>query len=707
MALFLSLTEGKVAVRMTVELETQKINLLVEIVEHLLATSSGGSIDPIARVACIDAYVRLCSLTFHESIDRYITSTSTGMLLKIHLPTNPEGFLAQLIHPLLVQCGPTGLCALISTLNGCLHDQAIIGRVKLNILNVENSLVRQAVITDLPADSLELGRSFCAIRRELVIDAIDRPSEYFMAQHEPENVSIFFSLYRLYVDTERNLYLRLAPQNLMLFFDDLLNSSRRRKEMLSMIFQSAIEANHQAILLTVEAMREKLDLYSEWLGPDKMEQLERSIEYGSELVNMDIRGVTIQLANATFRGIDVKELYTLIQFVVPFELKEGAVEAQRAGILDGELRFEVLFRKTHSSYQDPTVIYLANIGSERLGGLPSLFLSDVNPTQNASSTLIFVKLGGFVALDFDVVEDGVIVEKDLAEEKALRGEQYYPHKELVVNLLRAIYRGVPGEFPIQCKLEDLNVDAFSNFIVDYRLSVDHRLAGFGDTIIHRKAYLLTSRDAFLRACRRYGDQIGEMYRHDKDVSIKALVKNSSIRTNESLRNFVYKALELTVKRYVECQSCWKFLWEGDPKRPKSETDVHPFIDSCLKALLEMKGIRVSREVRTANGAVDFFCSFTTKRSDMLKVCIEVKNAHGTGLESGISKQLPAYMDSERPCHGIYLVLWYKGDEDWPQPEKFDLITEIMASLETMKPKDGYCIDVMTVNCTKPKPPSKR
>jgi len=44
--------------------------------------------------------------------------------------------------------------------------------------------------------------------------------------------------------------------------------------------------------------------------------------------------------------------------------------------------------------------------------------------------------------------------------------------------------------------------------------------------------------------------------------------------------------------------------------------------------------------------------------------------------------------------------------DWPEPDKFDSIDEMMASLEAMKPKDGYFIDVMTVNCTKPVQPSK-
>lgn len=144
-------------------------------------------------------------------------------------------------------------------------------------------------------------------------------------------------------------------------------------------------------------------------------------------------------------------------------------------------------------------------------------------------------------------------------------------------------------------MEDLDVDAFSNFLVDYRLT------GFGIFIVHRKAYLLTSRDAFLRTCGRYSDQIGEMYRYDKDVSVKALVENSTIRTNESLRNFVYNALNLTVKECVERHSCWQFLWEGNPKSPKPEPQVHPLINSYLRTVLGMKGIRVSREPRMANG----------------------------------------------------------------------------------------------------------
>ncbi len=680
------------------QLDSHGIDLLVQIVEHLLVTSTGGPVEPVARAACVNNYVRLCSLSPDEPIDHYITSPSSGKLYKIHLPANPEGFLAQLIQPLLIQHDPVELCVLLTTLNGCLQDPEIHHRVKLNILNVENGLLRQSVVTDLPAEELSLGRAFCIVRRALVLNVIGDPLRYFRDQDVAVNESVLLSLHGLYMDTERDLYFRLGQHAaVMPFFDDVLTATRQRKQILLGVFRSAIAANHRATLITAEAMREKLDQYREWLDCDQMEQLDRMIEYGGE--QNDIRSVTIQLANATFRGTNPQEIYSVIQFVLPLKLQEDASEVKRDVILPGGDRFEILFRRINSIYEDPTMAYLANIGSEKVGGLPSSFLSDANPTPQAGSTLVLIKFDGCLALDFDVTADGAIIEKAFEDEKALRGGQYFPHKELSVNLLRSLYREAPGQFPIKCGLEDLHVDAFSNFLVDYRLK------DVGNIIVHRKSYLMTSRDAFLQACIRYGDKVGELYRRDKRVSIKSLVENFVIRTNESLRDFVYKALELTVKGYVEQQSCWPLLWEGGTKRPKPETDVHPLVNSYLKTVLEMKGIRVSREVRTANGAVDFFCSLTTKRSDVLKVCVEVKNAHGSGLESGISKQLPAYMDAEQTRHGIYLVLWYKNT-DWPKPEEFGSVDEMSAKLGALRPKGDYCIDLMIVNCVKPVPPSK-
>ena len=75
------------------------------------------------------------------------------------------------------------------------------------------------------------------------------------------------------------------------------------------------------------------------------------------------------------------------------------------------------------------------------------------------------------------------------------------------------------------------------------------------------------------------------------------------------------------------------------------------------------------------------------------------------MDSGISKQLPAYMDGERTSHGIYLVMWYKGT-DWLLPKEVCSVEELKTKLETLKPPGNYKIDLMVVNCTKPVSPSK-
>jgi len=685
--------------------EAQRIQLMVQILEHLLASRTGQPVDPISRVACVSAYVQLCSLNPDEPVDLYINAPSTGALYKIYLPASPEGFLSQLILPIIVQRDSAGLCALLSALNGRLQDSAVHPRVKLSVLNVENSLLRHSVVTDLPVEQLAIGRDFCAIRRALVLDAMDNPPKYFRAEDAMVNESVLHVLYGLYVDTERDLCLRVGQHDaIMPFYDDALTATRHRKRVLARIFRSAIAANHRAALITVEAMREKLDQYGGSLDGDDMNQLERMIEYYDGGQNeVEIRSLTIQLANATFRGTDPSEIYTVMQFVLPLELKASVPEAKK-GRSSPSGPFEIVFRRIQSVYEDPMMTFLANIGSEKIDGLglPSSFLSDVNPETGASSALVLLKLGGLVALDFDVTDDGGIAEKAFEDARAIRGGQFFPHKEMSVGLLRTLYREAPDQFPLKCGLDDLHIDAFSNYLVDYR----YRLKDVGDILVYQKSYLLTSRDAFVRARIRYADRISELYRQDEQVNIKALLDNSAIRTNESLRNFVYKVLELTVKEYIERHACWGYLWEGNPKQPKMETDVHPFIDSHLRTVLELKGVRVSREVRIANGAVDFFCSFTTKRNDVLKVCIEVKNAHSAGLTSGVSKQLPAYMNGEHTKHGIYLVMWYKG-ADWSKPDGFGSLGELTSALEARRPKDDMTIDLMIVNCTKPVPPSKK
>jgi hypothetical protein len=537
-----------------------RVQLLVQILEHVVKTSQGPPIDAKARASCARLYIQLCSLNPDEPIDRYLTLPSTGALYKLHLPASPEGFLSQLILPIVVHRDSSGICELASTLTECLQDEKIHSRVKLNILNVENRLLRQSVVTELPIEKLSLGRDFCATRRDLVLDVVDNPSSYFKSEDPPLNDPILHALHGLYVDTERDLYLHMGQGDaVMPFYAGILTANRARTQVVARTLRSAIVANQRAGLITIEAMREIIDRYRESLSPGEIDDLDRMVEYHEAWQEeIQVRGLTIKLANTTFQGIDLSQVYTVLRFVLPFDLKDGMPEARKSGVSPFG-RYEIILRQIQSVYEDPMMIFLTNIGSEMIGGLPCSFFSDVNPAIEAGSALVVVLLDGCVALDFDINPEGAVVEKTLEDERAIRGGLFFPDKEFLVNFLRALYREAPDQFPLKCELESLHIDAFSNYLIEYHLK------GPGNILLHQKSYVLTSRDSFDRARVRYSDKISGLYREDEGVSLKALLENSTIRTNESLRDFVYKAIELTVKNMVESHSCWGYLWTGDPR----------------------------------------------------------------------------------------------------------------------------------------------
>lgn len=117
----------------------------------------------------------------------------------------------------------------------------------------------------------------------------------------------------------------------------------------------------------------------------------------------------------------------------------------------------------------------------------------------------------------------------------------------------------------------------------------------------------------------------------------------------------------------------------------------------------MRGIQLSREVRQANGSVDLFFSCTNSNHQVLKVCLEIKKAHHSDVESAISTQLPAYMASEQTDAGIYLVLWLKHQK-FDLPKKYANIAVLQQALKKNNP-DNSSIMVLILDCTKPLSPS--
>ena len=679
-----------------------QIALLVEILDHIVATSNNNFFDPADRIKCILNYIQFVNTSLDKSVNSCLND-SGGSLYQIQIPANPEIFLTRLLLPLVQKNDDHAtLPQIVTALNDKLEDSSVLNRVKLHILNVENNILRNFVISKLTKDNLMLAKTFFGIRRKMIIDIIENSEKYFIAEEIPHNENVLEFLHHVYVDSEFKLYHRLKNYGEIIpFFDDVILTAQPHKNLLIQSFQMFIAANRKTPLLTAQAMREKIDRYNTSIDTEQFDRLEDEIDYG--FFESDIKSLTIQMATPAFQDFNPKEALTVIQFILPFELLGSNRKIRTIALPDG-IEAKVFFSKVESIYDDPTIMHLYNlyIGNNE-AGIPALYLSDINQDSVDMSTKVTIVLNGFYPFDFNVGEDGKIEDNPvLLEEKALFGDQHYPHKVLSIQILRRLYHQEKDEFPLSCSLEDLNIMSFNNFLVEYKAGSN----GVGEKNIHQKNYLMTNKDALVHACNKYSEEIGKLYRNDSQIGVKALIENCIIRTNESLRNFVAKTLEVTIKQYVEKHSCWHYLWEceKDDQKPVIETRAHPLINSYLRTIFEIKGVRVSREVRTANGAVDFFCSSRTEREDNLRVCVEVKNAHGSGLREGITQQLPAYMNAEQTRHGIYVVLWYKG-ETWSEPTKYKDINELTDSLKAVQPAE-YMIDILVIDCTRPTSPSE-
>jgi hypothetical protein len=179
---------------------------------------------------------------------------------------------------------------------------------------------------------------------------------------------------------------------------------------------------------------------------------------------------------------------------------------------------------------------------------------------------------------------------------------------------------------------------------------------------------------------------------------------TDIVTSGSLKEFISRALDLTVKRSIELRGIYKFLWKDSKlEEPLNEPDIQPIIKTHLQPILEAKGIQISREIIAANGSLDFLCTYT-RNGSLFKVGIELKKAHHENLLNGLKQQLPQYLKDEGTKHGIFLVLWFKND-NFRRPAKYESIPLMIKDLETNIPKK-YRFKIMVIDCTKQPSPSK-
>ncbi len=214
---------------------------------------------------------------------------------------------------------------------------------------------------------------------------------------------------------------------------------------------------------------------------------------------------------------------------------------------------------------------------------------------------------------------------------------------------------------------------------------------------------LTTRGSYKNVIRDFylDNNLIEVLEKEKTVS------DIAIESEEDLFNEVKDVLEKVIKHNIEKRRWIAPFWNKYkklkidekkieiPSSPKKETDIQPTIWVFLQELLLKKGITIIKESDEGIGSLDFRCVYNTPNGEILNVAIEFKIAHHKKLKDGILKQLPAYLESMRAKHGIFLVLWFrdakgkyfnepKGYSFEETKEYFDQLSEKVSSEKDLK-----------------------
>jgi hypothetical protein len=346
---------------------------------------------------------------------------------------------------------------------------------------------------------------------------------------------------------------------------------------------------------------------------------------------------------------------TLIRFSIP-----SACCNTDQQVINIDERLEIVLSPVAAFWADPMFKIMSGWNIANMGWS---HYCDVEPEEGRNYTHVLIAIRELYIPDVELNETGY-TNIDFSEKEALIGRTYYPHKEFVVRTLLANLTALQKHIEIDKK--DININMFSNYFVQH---IDETT---GENI-HHKLYAVTNPDSYSKTLTRFIERLNSVNLDDAFIDIRELILATKIETEKSLKEFVYRCVDLFVKHNIENHGGYKYLWKNDKSGkqvPCREPESQPYIFSHLRAIFDFMGIQISREVESSNGEIDFLVSFTNSQNKLLKLCVELKLAHAENVEKGLIKQLPAYLRGERCKHGIYLVLWYKC-ESFERPEKYD------------------------------------
>jgi hypothetical protein len=450
---------------------------------------------------------------------------------------------------------------------------------KLNIINAENTVLKERFTDAIRMMAEKRAKEALDVRKSLALaelHAFDRANDKANVENE-KNRDTLYNILTKYIRCEIDLL--IANNKFIDIFQFIYDELEEYddKHLVTFLLNYLVIYNNLFLLERKDTISEKMEEYSSFISEEKSTLLNEMLNFSPdkvELKNFSIEPVELDKENIKLENVDHEKINTIISFVIHYKSKEDYIS------FSNPEKFTIEFIRLKNLFDDPIFLFLNNL-DQNMNGMPMTIFSDAIGNIN-NSTVVRITLQEFFHPDFDLVDDRIHY-IDFDEKEAKLGRKYYPHKDRIVEILREMHSDHAEQIPFDIKREDININLISNHLVNY---VD----GDNKSIFH-KVHTITNLDSYLEVKKRYLEKISELNLSDEFLDIRDLLFETHIVTANSLKEFINRALDLTVKKSIELRGIYKYLWKDDKfSVPLNEPDIQPMIKTHLQPILEAKGI---------------------------------------------------------------------------------------------------------------------
>lgn len=178
-----------------------------------------------------------------------------------------------------------------------------------------------------------------------------------------------------------------------------------------------------------------------------------------------------------------------------------------------------------------------------------------------------------------------------------------------------------------------------------------------------------------------------------------VVENSSnfksFSSNQELHDFMVEMLRNKLEPSIRKEGGFLNFWrDKDMKSQTKENEFYPYIKSILEPHCNNKNINIENENVVANGRIDL-----TFSSGSYKVCLEIKKAHRKDAVESVNTHFTDYMQQQRAEYGIYLLLWFKCENNFEKPLNYHDLNDMIADIIIESDDKQY--QILGMECTKP------